>query len=125
MRVEKVGIAALKVSAAALELDVSKEESCRTMIENAVSRFGRLDILVNNAGTTIRKQPETYSLAEWSQVLDTNLNGAFLCSQAAYPHIKHGGGGKIINIGSMLSIFGASYAAAYAASKGGIEWRFS
>jgi 2-dehydro-3-deoxy-D-gluconate 5-dehydrogenase len=90
------------------------------MVENTVKRFGRIDILVNNAGTTIRKQPETYSLAEWNRVIDTNLNGAFLCAQAAYPHMKDGGGGKIVNIGSMLSIFGASFAAAYAASKGGI-----
>ena len=113
-------IEAYNVNAAALELDVSKEESCRAMVESTVRRFGRLDILVNNAGTTIRKQPEAYTLAEWNRVIDTNLNGAFLCAQAGYPHMKHGGGGKIINIGSMLSIFGASFAAAYAASKGGI-----
>jgi 2-deoxy-D-gluconate 3-dehydrogenase len=113
-------IEAYKVNAAALELDVSKEESCRAMVESTVRRFGRLDILVNNAGTTIRKQPEAYTLAEWNRVIDTNLNGAFLCAQAGYPHMKHGGGGKIVNIGSMLSIFGASFAAAYAASKGGI-----
>jgi len=113
-------IESLNVSAAALELDVSKEESCRAMIESTVKRFGRIDILVNNAGTTICKQPEAYTLAEWNRVIDTNLNGAFLCAQAGYPHMKHGGGGKIINIGSMLSIFGASFAAAYAASKGGI-----
>ena len=113
-------IEAYKVNAAALELDVSKEESCRAMVESTVRRFGRLDILVNNAGTTIRKQPEAYTLAEWNRVIDTNLNGAFLCAQAAYPLMKNGGGGKIVNIGSMLSIFGASFAAAYAASKGGI-----
>jgi len=113
-------IEAYNVNAAALELDVSKEESCRAMVESTVRRFGRLDILVNNAGTTIRKQPEAYTLAEWNRVIDTNLNGAFLCAQAAYPLMKNGGGGKIVNIGSMLSIFGASFAAAYAASKGGI-----
>lgn len=113
-------IAAFKVSTAALEVDVSNEASCRAMVENTVGRFGRLDILVNNAGTTVRKQPEAYTLAEWNKVIDTNLNGAFLCAHAAYPHLKNGGGGKIINIGSMMSIFGASYAAAYAASKGGI-----
>ena len=113
-------IESLNVSTAALELDVCNEESCRAMIESTVKRFGRIDILVNNAGTTIRKQPETYTLAEWNRVIDTNLNGAFLCAQAAYPHMKNGGGGKMVNIGSMLSIFGASFAAAYAASKGGI-----
>jgi 2-dehydro-3-deoxy-D-gluconate 5-dehydrogenase len=113
-------IAAINVKTAAIEVDVCKEESCRSMIEATVNRFGRLDILVNNAGTTIRKQPEAYALVEWNEVIDTNLNGAFVCAHAAYPHMQAGGRGKIINIGSMMSIFGASYAAAYAASKGGI-----
>ena len=111
---------AFSVGTAALEVDVAKEESCRAMVETTLSRFGRLDILVNNAGINIRKQPEAYTLAEWNEVINTNLNGAFLCAQAAHPHMKQGGRGKIINIGSMLSIFGASFAAAYAASKGGI-----
>ena len=53
-------------------------------------------------------------------MIDTNLTSAFLCSQAVYPAMKTAGGGKIINIGSMMSIFGACFAAAYAASKGGI-----
>ena len=53
-------------------------------------------------------------------VIDTNLTSAFVASQAAYPHMKRAGGGKIVNIGSMMSIFGASFAAPYAASKGGI-----
>jgi len=79
-----------------------------------------LDILVNNAGMSIRKQPEDYTLAEWHTVLDSNLTSAFLCSQAAYPAMKKGGSGKIINIGSMMSIFGAPFATAYAASKGGM-----
>jgi 2-dehydro-3-deoxy-D-gluconate 5-dehydrogenase len=113
-------IEAFNVNTAALEVDVCKEESCRSMVETTVERFGRIDILVNNAGITIRKQPEAYMLAEWNKVIDTNLTGAFLCAHAAYPHMKNGGSGKIVNIGSMLSIFGASFAAAYAASKGGI-----
>src|SRR2546425_12593716 len=83
-------------------------------------RFGRLDILVNNAGTNIRKPIHEYTLAEWHRVLDTNLTSAFLCSHAAYPLMKQAGGGKVINIGSMMSIFGASVAPAYAPSKGGI-----
>jgi 2-dehydro-3-deoxy-D-gluconate 5-dehydrogenase len=113
-------IAAFNVNTAALEVDVCKEESCRSMVESTVKRFGRIDILVNNSGVTIRKQPEAYTLAEWNKVIDTNLTGAFLCAHAAYPHMKQGSSGKIVNIGSMLSIFGASFAAAYAASKGGI-----
>ena len=90
------------------------------MVDAAVDRFGRLDILVNNAGMSIRKPAETYSATEWHSVLDTNLTGAFICAQAAHPAMKQGGGGKIINIGSMFSIFGAAYAVPYAASKGGL-----
>ncbi len=97
-------------SAVAVEADMEDEGSCRALIAQAVERLGRLDILVNNAGTTIRKQPEDYTLAEWRRVIDVNLTGAFVCTQAAYPHMVRAGGGKIVNIGSMMSIFGASFA---------------
>jgi 2-dehydro-3-deoxy-D-gluconate 5-dehydrogenase len=103
-----------------IELDALEESSCRQAVQRAVDRFGRLDILVNNAGTTVRKQPEELTAQEWHLVMDTNLTSAFLCSQAAYPHMVRAGGGKIINIGSMMSVFASSYATPYAASKGGI-----
>jgi 2-deoxy-D-gluconate 3-dehydrogenase len=102
------------------DVDVTDDDSCRAMVAAARDAFGRLDILVNNAGTNIRKQPEEYTSAEWATVIETNLTSAFQCSQAAYPAMCEAGGGKIINIGSMLSIFGAAFAVAYAASKGGI-----
>jgi 2-deoxy-D-gluconate 3-dehydrogenase len=104
----------------AVEVDVSREASVVTMVQAVADRFGRLDILVNNAGINIRKTPEAYTLDEWRRILDTNLTSAFMCSKAVYPHLRKAGGGKIINVGSMLSIFGASFAAAYGASKGGI-----
>jgi 2-deoxy-D-gluconate 3-dehydrogenase len=103
-----------------LELDVLTETSCHEAIERAVERFGRLDILVNNAGTSVRKVPEDLTAHDWHLVMNTNLTSAFLCSQAAYPHMRSAGGGKIINIGSMMSIFGMPFATAYAASKGGL-----
>jgi 2-deoxy-D-gluconate 3-dehydrogenase len=90
------------------------------MVAKTVQELGRLDILVNNAGTNIRKRPEEYSLEEWRTILETNLTSAFVCSVAAYPEMKKAGGGKIVNIGSMMSIFGASFTTPYAASKGGI-----
>jgi 2-deoxy-D-gluconate 3-dehydrogenase len=112
-------LAASGARSAFITLDVADEDSCRAIIDETVARFGRLDILVNNAGTSIRKPPESFTAAEWHAVLDTNLTGALFCSQAAYPVMKEAGG-KIINIGSMYSIFGTSYGAAYAASKGGL-----
>lgn len=115
-----VELEALGAKAIAVEVEITSEASCRAMIGAAVEHFGRLDILINNAGTNIRKPPQDYSMAEWHTVLETNLTSAFVCSQAAYPEMKRAGGGKIINIGSMMSIFGASFATPYAASKGGI-----
>lgn len=113
-------LARLGARAIAVPVEVTSEESCRAMVARAVRELGRLDILINNAGTNIRKRPEEYSLAEWHTILETNLTSAFLCSQAAYPEMKKAGGGKIVNIGSMMSIFGASFTTPYAASKGGI-----
>src|SRR5215831_18278851 len=78
---------------------VADPGSCRGMVASAIERFGRFDILVNNAGMSIRKSPETYAVEEWQRVLDTNLTGALVCCQAAYPHMQRQGGGKIINIG--------------------------
>ena len=106
--------------AIALQADVRDEKSCRAMVEDAAKRLGRLDILVNNAGINVRKQPQEYSIEEWKLVMDTNLTSAFVASQTAYAHMKNASGGKIVNIGSMMSIFGASFTTPYAASKGGI-----
>lgn len=103
-----------------IALDVADPASCRALVQQTVDRFGRLDILVNNAGMSIRKPAQDYAIAEWQAVLDTNLTGAFACAQAAYAPMKAQGGGKIINIGSMMSIFGGAYAAPYSTSKGGL-----
>jgi 2-deoxy-D-gluconate 3-dehydrogenase len=113
-------LAKLGVKTAVVSGDVTDEAQCRKLVEETVARLGRLDILVNNAGINIRKPAHELALAEWKEVLDTNLTSAFICSQAAYPAMKQGGGGKIVNIGSMLSIFGAGFAPAYGASKGGV-----
>jgi 2-dehydro-3-deoxy-D-gluconate 5-dehydrogenase len=100
--------------------DVTDEAAVSATVEWVLGEFGRIDILVNNAGINIRKPPQALDLAEWDSVISTNLTSAFLCSRAVYPAMKQIGGGKIINIGSMMSIFGTSFAPAYAASKGGI-----
>ena len=101
-------------------VDVNDEDSVANLINGTVNKYGRLDILVNNAGTTIRKDPQDYEESEWDQVMDINLKGTFLCSKHAYQHMVNVGGGKIINIGSMTSIFGLDIGAVYSASKGGV-----
>ncbi|MGA9868612.1 MAG: glucose 1-dehydrogenase [Acetobacteraceae bacterium] len=114
-RIEALGARSRFVAA-----DVTKREACQALVAETLAAFGRLDILVNNAGTSVRKMPQDFTEVEWHHVMDTNLTSAFLCAQAVYPAMKAAGGGKIINIGSMMSLFGAPYATPYAASKGGI-----
>jgi 2-deoxy-D-gluconate 3-dehydrogenase len=106
--------------AVAVAADVTSEAAVDAMVARVRGELGRIDILVNNAGINIRKPPESLAPAEWDSVISTNLTSAFLCSRGVHPAMKATGGGKIINIGSMMSIFGASFAPAYAASKGGI-----
>jgi 2-dehydro-3-deoxy-D-gluconate 5-dehydrogenase len=116
-------VADLKVqgaSADAIEADVTDEHQVARLFQEVMVRQGRLDILVNNAGATIRKMPEALSLEEFRQVIDVNLTSTFLCCRAAHALMKPGGAGKIINIGSMLSLLGMPYTAAYGASKGGV-----
>jgi 2-dehydro-3-deoxy-D-gluconate 5-dehydrogenase len=103
-----------------LEADVTDEHQVAAMFQELMVRHGRLDILVNNAGGTVRKPAHELTLDEWNSVMDMNLTSMFLCSRAAHALMKESGGGKIINIGSMLSIFGAPYGAVYGASKGGV-----
>ena len=117
---QKSAAAAKEVGGIAVDVDLLQESDCKKLIRESVKALGRLDILVNNAGINIRKQPQEYTLAEYHEVMNTNLTSAFNCSQLAYPEMKKAGAGKVINIGSMMSIFGASFTTPYAASKGGI-----
>src|SRR3569833_1018240 len=113
-------LSARGVRAIAVATDVTDKDAVAAMIARVSGELGRIDILINNAGMSIRKPPHILEADEWQQVIDTNLTSAFLCSKAAYPALMAAGGGKGINIGSMMSIFGASCAPAYAASKCGI-----
>jgi 2-dehydro-3-deoxy-D-gluconate 5-dehydrogenase len=100
--------------------DAASAASCRKLVKSVVGDFGACDILINNAGMNRRKPPEQIAEHEWREILDVNLGAALFCAQAAYPHMKAAGRGKILNIGSMYSLFGAATVAAYAASKGGL-----
>lgn len=100
--------------------DVSEEADAARIAAETLEALGRIDILINNAGINIRKPPHEITLEEWNEVLRVNLTSAFLVSKACHEPMKRVGGGKIVNIGSMTSIFGSSFAPAYAASKGGV-----
>lgn len=106
--------------ALALAGDLSDSETPRELIARTIEHFGRLDILVNNAGT-IRRAPATeYSEEDWATVIEVNLSSVFRLAQLAGRHMIERGGGKILNIASLLSFQGGITVPAYAASKGGV-----
>ena len=115
-QIEGVGVRAISVPT-----DVTKETEIESMISQTLDKLGHIDILVNNSGVTMRKEPEDLSGDEWDHVLNVNLRACFLASKTVYPHMRDRGSGKIINIGSMTSIFGGGGSGApYSSSKGGI-----
>jgi NAD(P)-dependent dehydrogenase (short-subunit alcohol dehydrogenase family) len=91
------------------------------MFARVLDRFGRIDLHVNNAGVQTWKPLLDVTEAEWDLVIDTNLKGCFLCTQAAARHMKDHGGGSIVNIGSGCNKVAFPDLVAYTASKGGIE----
>jgi len=103
-----------------VQVDVRQEEENNEMVRQALDRFGRIDILVANAGMSYHKAPQDMAVAEWDENVEVNLRGFFIAAKAVYPLMKKAGGGKIISIGSMTSIFGVGFLPAYGASKGGI-----
>jgi 2-deoxy-D-gluconate 3-dehydrogenase len=106
--------------AVGMQVDVTDQAQVGTMVADTVARLGGVDILVANAGSNIRKMPQEYSLAEWHHLVDLNLTSVFASCMAVYPQMVERGGGKIITIGSMNSIFGFNVGSIYAATKGGV-----
>jgi NAD(P)-dependent dehydrogenase (short-subunit alcohol dehydrogenase family) len=104
-----------------LELDLRDAESIRRAAEDASSHFGKIDILVNNAGCNVRKPALNVTWDDWNLVLDTNLRGSFFVAQAFARGMVERGYGRIINIGSVTSVFGYAGIAPYCASRGGIK----
>jgi 2-deoxy-D-gluconate 3-dehydrogenase len=113
-------VRAIGAQAIAINADVTREDDWERVIKQTLERFGHIDILVNNAGISLTKAPELVTLEEWQNILNVNMTGAFLGSRGVYPHMKRQGGGKIVNTGSMCSIFGGAFNVPYTASKGGI-----
>jgi 2-dehydro-3-deoxy-D-gluconate 5-dehydrogenase len=113
--IETLGRRAIGVSC-----DVRERSDLERAVGRCVSELGRLDILVNNAGVAAGGPPQDIDVETWDFVVDTNLKAVFQCSQIAYPSLKAGGRGKVINIGSEYSLFGSATVVPYAASKGGV-----
>lgn len=105
----------------AITADCTAEAACDALVAGTLERLGRIDILVNNAGMNIRKPVLELSLAEYQQVLKTNLEGYFLCARAAGRVMVAAGAGKVINISSIFGQVALPAQGAYASSKGGIE----
>ncbi len=115
-QVRSMGVRAVGVSA-----DLRLDADVKRAVDETVRALGGVDILVNNAGTVVRKEVHEITSEEWDRVFDINLRAAFLMAKAVYPHMKGRGGGKVVNVGSMTSIFGGGGSgAAYSASKGGV-----
>jgi 3-oxoacyl-[acyl-carrier protein] reductase len=83
--------------------DVGKPADCAAIVEHAVETFGRLDLLVNMASIYRSKALDAITDADWAADLDINLRSAFLCSQAAVPHLRRAGGGRIVNFADWLA----------------------
>lgn len=120
------GVEALRgrgFTAHAMRCDVANAADVQAVADATLERFGRIDILVNNAGVSWGERPEAMTLAQWQKVIDVNLTGAFLCSQAAGRAMLKQGYGRIINIASIAGFqanVNGPYYAGYAASKAGV-----
>jgi 2-deoxy-D-gluconate 3-dehydrogenase len=113
--VEKLGKQTLGITG-----DMSDKEVPKRLIAEVIAKFGRIDILINNAGMIRRTPAVDFSEEDWSTVLEVNLSSIFRLSQAAARHMIPQGGGKIVNIASLLSFQGGVTVPAYTASKSGV-----
>jgi 3-oxoacyl-[acyl-carrier protein] reductase len=113
--INKIGQRAIYIQA-----DVSDHDQVEEMIERILNEFGRIDILVNNAGVVMDKKLENMSIEQWNRVISVNLTGTFNCTKSVIKYMKEQGGGKIINIASVVGEIGNFGQSNYAASKGGV-----
>ena len=107
-------------AAVAILADVTQPGDVERLVAETVARFGRLDILVNNAAVRDEAPFEELSYARWKTVLSVVLDGAFLCTQTALPHLKAGGRGAIVNMGGLTAHTGAKHRAHVVTAKAGI-----
>jgi 3-oxoacyl-[acyl-carrier protein] reductase len=105
----------------AARADVGRQNEAAGAVAGAIERFGGLDILINNAGVGLFASVADMDVAAWHQVMDTNLSGVFFCCHAAIPAMRQRGGGWIVNISSLAATNAFKSAAAYCASKAGLN----
>jgi NAD(P)-dependent dehydrogenase (short-subunit alcohol dehydrogenase family) len=125
VQMERGELATAKILAAGgkahfCEADVKSERDCSLLVEKTAQTFGKLDGLVNNAGCFPRATLEATTTELWDGVMNANLRGAFYCCKYASPVMRKGGGGSIVNMGSICGIQGLPNLVAYAAAKGGL-----
>jgi len=108
-------------TAIGMKADVRKIADVESMVKKTADAFGRLNVLVNNAGITRDNLIFNTTVEDWQEVMDTNLNGPFLCTKYAAREMMHGGWGRIINISSIAARGGGAGQASYAASKSGLN----
>ena len=106
--------------ALACAMDVANRQDVEKAVQKTVDQFGRLDILVNNAGTNVRAPIESIRDEDWQRVQDINVSGVLNCCRAVVPHMKAANYGRIINVGSALSVVGLQHRVNYCASKGAV-----
>jgi NAD(P)-dependent dehydrogenase (short-subunit alcohol dehydrogenase family) len=104
-----------------VSLDVTDFDSIQEAVKTAIGMAGKLDILVNNAGCNRRKPALEVTWDDWNAILNTNLRGTFFVAQAVARHMTERKYGRIINIGSVTSVFGYAGLAPYSASRGGTK----
>jgi 3-oxoacyl-[acyl-carrier protein] reductase len=113
--IKKIGQQAIYI-----QVDVSDPDQVDEMIKKILNEFCRIDILVNNAGVVMDKKLENMSIEQWNRVISVNLTGTFNCTKSVIKYMKEQGGGRIINIASVVGEIGNFGQSNYAASKGGV-----
>jgi len=117
----ELAVAADRAAVLAIRADVTRHAEVEQAIDRAARHFGGIDILVNNAGVGVFRAVAEMSIDEWHRIIETNLSGVFYCCRAALPHLRARGGGWIINISSLSGKHPFAQAAAYCASKAGVN----
>ena len=126
-KVDRLAVAAVKMRAETggevlcVPADVRVQEQCQALVEAVVAHYGRLDVLINNAGGGWHAPLRSMTAEAWNRDIGLNLNAAFFCSQAAYPHLKAAGNAAIVNISSLAGVNGTMGVGAYSAAKAGLQ----